>query len=57
MKLYHGSTFKVNQSNLNVLNHKTDFGAGFYTTTDYEQAKKWSKIKKIDLLITILKDI
>lgn len=46
LKIYHGSTEEVKYPNLDVLNYKTDFGKGFYTTTDYEQAKKWSKIKK-----------
>ena len=46
MKVYHGSTFIVEKPNLEVLNYRTDFGKGFYTTTDIEQAKRWSKIKK-----------
>lgn len=46
MKLYHGSTFIVKEPNLEILNNRTDFGKGFYTTTDIDQAKKWSKIKK-----------
>ena len=46
LKIYHGSTESVKYPNLDILNYKTDFGKGFYTTTDYEQAKKWSKIKK-----------
>jgi len=46
MRVYHGSTFKVEKPNLDILNNRTDFGKGFYTTTDIEQAKKWSKIKK-----------
>lgn len=46
MKLYHGSICIISKPNLEILNYKTDFGKGFYTTTDYEQAKKWSKIKK-----------
>jgi len=46
MKVYHGSTFIVTEPNLEILNNKTDFGRGFYTTTDINQAEKWSKIKK-----------
>ncbi|MBR3002579.1 MAG: DUF3990 domain-containing protein [Clostridia bacterium] len=46
MKLYHGSTFIVKEPNIEILNYRTDFGKGFYTTTDIEQAKKWTKIKK-----------
>lgn len=50
MKLYHGSTIIVKNPDLTILNYKTDFGKGFYTTTDFEQAKKWTKIKKERLL-------
>lgn len=46
MKLYHGSTVIIEKPNLEILNYRTDFGRGFYTTTDIEQAKKWTKIKK-----------
>lgn len=46
MKLYHGSTYIVEVPTLEILNYKTDFGKGFYTTTDFEQAKKWAIIKK-----------
>ena len=46
LKVYHGSTFIVKEPNLEILNNRTDFGRGFYTTTDIEQAKKWTKIKK-----------
>ena len=46
LKIFHGSTFIVEQPSLDILNFKTDFGKGFYTTTDVEQAKRWTKIKK-----------
>lgn len=46
LKIYHGSTFLVKQPSLEILNYRTDFGKGFYTTTDIEQAKKWTIIKK-----------
>ena len=46
MKIYHGSIFIVKNPNLEILNYRTDFGKGFYTTTDIEQAKRWTKIKK-----------
>lgn len=46
LKLYHGSTVIVKKTNLEILNYRTDFGKGFYTTTDFEQAKRWTKIKK-----------
>ena len=46
LRVYHGSTFVVEKPNLEVLNYRTDFGKGFYTTTDIKQAKRLSKIKK-----------
>lgn len=46
LKIYHGSTVVVKNPSLDILNFKTDFGKGFYTTTDFEQAKRWTKIKK-----------
>lgn len=46
MRIYHGSTFRVEKPNLEILNYRTDFGKGFYTTTDMDQAKRWAKIKK-----------
>lgn len=46
MKVYHGSNYIVKEIDLNILNYKTDFGKGFYTTTDYDQAMRWTIIKK-----------
>ncbi len=46
MKIYYGSTVILEKPSLEILNHKTDFGKGFYTTTDINQAKKWTKIKR-----------
>lgn len=46
LKIYHGSTVIVKNPSLEILNYRTDFGKGFYTTTDIEQAKRWTKIKK-----------
>jgi len=46
LKVYHGSTFIVEKPNLEILNYRTDFGKGFYTTTDRKQAEKWTEIKK-----------
>lgn len=46
MKIYNGSTVIVERPSLEILNYRTDFGKGFYTTTDIEQAKRWTKIKK-----------
>ena len=46
LRIYHGSTVIVENPSLEILNYRTDFGKGFYTTTDIEQAKRWTKIKK-----------
>ena len=45
MKLYHGSTTVVRHPNIKRGRKKTDFGKGFYTTTNFEQAAKWAKLK------------
>lgn len=45
MKLYHGSTTVVRHPNIKRGRQKTDFGKGFYTTTNFEQAAKWAKLK------------
>lgn len=45
MKLYHGSNVEVRNPNLRFGRNLTDFGKGFYTTTQPEQAENWSKIK------------
>ena len=46
LRVYHGSTVIVKKPNLEILNYRSDFGKGFYTTTDIEQAKRWTNIKK-----------
>ena len=46
MKLYHGSVVEVKKPNLRYGRKKTDFGKGFYTTTQPEQAENWTKIKQ-----------
>ncbi len=46
MKLYHGSTMAVRKPTISRGRTKTDFGKGFYTTTNREQAEKWAQIKK-----------
>lgn len=45
MRLYHGSNVEVRNPNLRFGRNKTDFGRGFYTTTQKEQAEKWTEIK------------
>ena len=46
MRLYHGSVVEVRRPSLRYGRKKTDFGKGFYTTTQAEQAENWSKIKQ-----------
>jgi hypothetical protein len=45
MKLYHGSTQCVDQPRLIRAERFLDFGDGFYTTTQQEQAIRWATIK------------
>ena len=45
MILYHGSTDLVDKPEIRVSEVFLDFGVGFYTTTSYEQAERWAKIK------------
>ena len=45
MILYHGSTELVDKPEIRVGEAFLDFGVGFYTTTSYEQAERWAKIK------------
>ena len=46
MRLYHGSVVEVRKPSLRYGRKKTDFGRGFYTTTQAEQAEHWTKIKQ-----------
>ena len=45
MILYHGSTELVKKPEIRKGEAFLDFGAGFYTTTSYEQAERWARIK------------
>ena len=56
MKLYHGSTVQVKNPTLRYGRESTDFGKGFYTTTNFEQAKNWalSKIRTNNQLKAIV---
>mgnify|MGYP002623601990 FL=1 len=45
MRLYHGSNVEVRKPSLKKSRKKTDFGRGFYTTTQKEQAEHWTSIK------------
>jgi hypothetical protein len=47
MKLYHGTfTPDIKQPDLAKCRQKTDFGKGFYTTKNFEQAKNWAILRK-----------
>ena len=46
MKLYHGSIVAVHEPKILNPDRTLDFRKGFYTTTDFEQAKKWAQNKK-----------
>lgn len=50
MKLYHGSTICVTSPELLPGARLLDFGCGFYTTTNWEQASRWALIKKRRLI-------
>ena len=43
MILYHGSHVEVRNPQLLQNQRELDFGKGFYTTTDFEQAKAWAR--------------
>lgn len=45
MIVYHGSTVLVERPEIRVGEAFLDFGPGFYTTTSYDQAERWAKIK------------
>lgn len=48
MQIYHGGFMEIEVSKILKPSHVMDFGTGFYTTTSFEQAKKWSLKKKTD---------
>ena len=45
MKLYHGSNVEVISPKIIVSNRTLDFGAGFYTTSSLEQARRWAYLQ------------
>lgn len=46
MRVYHGGFTEISEPKILEPSHAMDFGTGFYTTTSFDQAKKWSLIKK-----------
>lgn len=47
-KVYHGSIEEVRNPEIRQPSHSLDYGSGFYTTTSYEQAKRWVKRRMDD---------
>jgi hypothetical protein len=45
--LYHGSFSTFQEIDLTQSAKKKDFGCGFYTTSDFEQANKFAKLKAV----------
>ncbi len=46
MKLFHGSILTIKHPKILKQQRLLDFGNGFYTTTNQNQAERWAKIKK-----------
>jgi hypothetical protein len=42
MTLYHGSTIAITKPQILEPSHLLDFGEGFYTTSNFDQAIRWS---------------
>jgi hypothetical protein len=42
MELYHGSNVAIPEPEIRASSRRLDFGLGFYTTTSFDQAKRWS---------------
>ena len=45
MKLYHGSYIEVKNPKIFSNSRSGDFGRGFYTTSNLEQARRWAPIR------------
>ena len=48
MKVYHGSLEIVTNPEIRITGRTLDYGFGFYTTTDYDQARRWVERRKND---------
>lgn len=58
MILYHGSNVAVRSPKLLINQRDLDFGKGFYTTSDFEQATRWAKrtaarLRHTDAFVTV----
>ena len=47
MKLYHGGHIEVKNPKILTSSRIGDFGRGFYTTSNLEQARRWAQIRAI----------
>ena len=45
MKLYHGSNIEIKNPKILTSARVGDFGRGFYTTSNLEQARRWAQIR------------
>jgi hypothetical protein len=45
MYLYHGGTEVIEKPEVRLANRSVDFGDGFYTTSDFEQAANFAKLR------------
>lgn len=45
MILYHGSNVEVSSPVIITSNRALDFGAGFYTTSSFDQARRWAELQ------------
>lgn len=52
-RVYHGSIDEVVKPEIRQPNRSLDYGAGFYTTTSYEQAKRWVERRMKDKGVAI----
>ena len=52
-KVYHGSIEEVRNPEIRQPNRSLDYGSGFYTTTSYEQAKKWVERRMKDKGVSV----
>ena len=48
MKVYHGSLEIVTNPEIRISDRTLDYGSGFYTTTDFDQARRWVERRKND---------
>ena len=53
MKLYHGSYLEVRNPKILTVARVGDFGMGFYTTSDLDQARRWARIRALQVQSTL----